>query len=197
MDKSFLHAYSRTLLDARSIQEMQWFAKHLLKNKLNSKDWLFDELSQFTSFENKSVLILGSWYPTYLPYKMNAKSYTCVDIDNDVMYLSKKFHEHLGDKNKFYFIQSDVKKFMFTNRYKYDIIINTSCEHMEYDMKDIIYDNNPIYVFQSNDYFDCDEHVNCKESLTEFKKSTGLSDIFYEGEYQTDKYKRFMVIGKI
>jgi hypothetical protein len=50
-------------------------------------------------------------------------------------------------------------------------------------------------LLQSNDYFECDQHVNCAESLEVFIKKANLKTVYFSGELQLEKYKRFMIIG--
>lgn len=190
----FLSAYSKTLQDCRSLEEVQWFSKHLLENKLSSKKWLVDEVLKITKPTN--VLLLGSWYTTYLPYALGEAHYTCVDIDPNVIYLSEKFNSHLKTNSKFTYITTDAQSYIQANQKYYDLIINTSCEHMSFDMKDVLWDRRPLYILQSNNY-KIEEHINPKESLTDFIESTGLSDIKYSGTNKMTKYDRYMVIGKL
>jgi SAM-dependent methyltransferase len=194
IDHQFLSAFSNTFQDCRSLEEAQWFAKHLLLNKLESKTWLSEELLKITKPTN--VLILGSWYTTYLPYILGEAQYTCVDLDPTVEHLSRKFNSYVGSKSKFKYIAADAKSFLQANRIYYDVVINTSCEHMSFDMKDVLWDNSPIYVFQSNNYA-IEEHVNYKNTLEEFVSSTGLSKVLYSGTMKMPKYDRYMVIGKL
>jgi hypothetical protein len=190
----FLSAYSRTLQDCKSLEEVHWFSKHLLENKLSSKKWLVDELLKITNPIN--VLLLGSWYATYLPYALGKASYTCVDIDPSVVYISERFNHYLKSPSTFKYVTADAKGFIQANQRYYDIVINTSCEHMPFDMKDVIWDRRSLYVFQSNNYL-IEEHVNPKNSLQEFIDSTGLSNIHYAGISKMSKYDRYMVIGKL
>ena len=55
--------------------------------------------------------------------------------------------------------------------------------------------NDKLIVLQSNDY-NIYEHVRISESLIEFKRQSKLTKIFYEGELDLPRYKRFMIIGK-
>jgi len=78
---------------------------------------------------------------------------------------------------------------------KVDTVINTSCEHVENFSN--WYDKVPqgrLVVLQSNNYFEHDEHINCVDSLEEFKKQCPM-DIVFSGELELPLYKRFMLIG--
>tara|TARA_B100000959_G_scaffold114569_1_gene120780 strand:- start:6157 stop:7731 length:1575 start_codon:yes stop_codon:yes gene_type:complete len=81
---------------------------------------------------------------------------------------------------------------------KPNTIINTSCEHIENftDWFNLI-PAGKLVALQSNNYFEIQDHVNCVNSLDEFKQQTPLSNIIYEGELKLEKYTRYMIIGYI
>lgn len=186
-----LESYISSL--AQCLQENnKSFIKHLSYEKLQSKKFLIDHLPLN---DYSQVLILGSWYPTYFAYRLPQVEFTLVDKDPSIKILNNLFFSLHNIKFKQYI--ADAKSFVQTCPKKFDLIINTSCEHMPYDMKDVIWDKKSIYAFQSNNYIDVDSHVNIKHSLDEFKESTGLNKIFFEGLLNFDKYLRFTVIGQI
>ena len=51
-------------------------------------------------------------------------------------------------------------------------------------------------VLQSNDYFSCDEHVNCVTTLQAFEQQAPLSETLFSGQLKLKKYTRFMQIGR-
>jgi microcystin degradation protein MlrC len=82
--------------------------------------------------------------------------------------------------------------------YRADIVINTSCEHItqeQYVQWLSHIPNTTTIVVQSNNYFDCSEHINCSNSLEEFVDKSNLT-VEYKGVYLTEKYSRYMIIGK-
>ena len=168
------------------------FIKHLSYERLQSKKFLIDHLPLL---DYSQVLILGSWYPTYFAYRLSPAEFTLVDNDPSIKILNNLFFSQHNIKFKQH--TADAKSFVQTCPKKFDLIINTSCEHMPYDMKDIIWDKKSIYAFQSNNYMDVDGHVNIKQSMEEFKNSTGLNKIIFEGSLDFDKYTRFTIIGQI
>jgi len=196
IDNKFIDAYSYTLLQTSSLEEAHWFAKHTLKNKLDSKYWLVEELTKL--FIPKNVCILGSWYGTIIPYALNndENTFTCVDIDPSIARLTDVFNNRIYKNNRVKAITADARSFINATSESFDCVINTSCEHMQYDMKDMLWDTKPLYVLQSNNY-NIPEHINFKNSLEEFEKSTGLSNILYSGSQRMSKYDRYMVIGKL
>lgn len=197
MSKKLIDSLFYSILQSESLEESNWFANHLLINKQNSKEWLVKELLKV--HVPKNTLILGSWYATILPQMLhNNNKFTCVDIDTKVKRLSDIFNNRYYDTNPVKTISMGAKDFLNCSDVSiYDTIINTSCEHMSFDMLEVIHDRNAVYALQSNDYFSNAEHINCKHSLEEFISSTGLTNIMYSGEMKMRKYTRFMVIGKL
>ena len=195
-DHKFIDAYSHTVLQMSNLEDVHWFAKHTLKNKLLSKQWLFEELTKI--FIPRNTCILGSWYGTLLPYLLHTEDscFTCVDIDSRLAPHTSTFNDRLYEVNRVKFICADARTYIQTSIEPFDCIINTSCEHMPYDMKDVIWNSRPVYVFQSNNY-DIPEHINFKRSLNEFVTSTGLNTIIYSGTKQLKNYDRYMVIGTL
>ena len=78
---------------------------------------------------------------------------------------------------------------------KPNLIINTSCEHMNQDW----YNNLPqgmLVCLQTNDFFDQEQHINCVTGIEQAKEKYPMSEILYEGEIETWKYNRYMLIGE-
>jgi hypothetical protein len=81
----------------------------------------------------------------------------------------------------------------------YDLIINTSCEHMFpmtrfYSLNK--FKNYPLYVLQSTDDEQWDDHINCVSSPDELIEQAKITEVLYSGKRELDNgMKRFMVIG--
>lgn len=173
------------------------FAKSFSENQFVSKTWLVERLSlhSICDVPDKTIWILGSWYGTLivpLLYKNipKIKEINLVDYDEENLIIAKQLFGTL--------VKTHVKDINFDLDYlKSDIIINTSCEHM-YPMKD--YNFSGLCVFQSNNFDKEPAHINCVNSLQEFKNQSGLSKIDFEGEINFHKYdnnyKRYMLIGE-
>jgi hypothetical protein len=86
---------------------------------------------------------------------------------------------------------------MYLYSYTEDVIINTSCEHID-NVQDwlSLLPADRMVVLQSNNYIGGNGHINCVHSKEEFVEQTGLSDILYSGELVMPMYTRYMVIGK-
>jgi hypothetical protein len=80
------------------------------------------------------------------------------------------------------------------------VFISTSIEHIDKEDVDSIlfYNPNKMIVLQSNNYFDHVSHINCSETLGDFKEyiSPMLKEICYAGELNLGDYTRFMIIGR-
>lgn len=196
IDIKFISAVAHTIKHCDTHQEALWFSQSMTKHKLESKIWLHNEVTKIIN--PKNILILGCWYPTILPYLFyNAGStIICVDADPSLKRLSDIFNNYLYDKNPVQHIVADAEAFVKTmDTSRFDLVINTSCEHMIFNMRDLAFSSFPLYAFQSNNYR-ISEHINTKETLKEFVDSTGLSVIQYEDTKKSTKFDRFMVIGK-
>jgi len=77
---------------------------------------------------------------------------------------------------------------------KFDMVVNTSCEHMNDEWFENLPDGTFV-VLQTNDYFENEQHSNCCKDMDVVKGKYPMSNIFYEGELDTHLYNRFMLIG--
>jgi len=162
--------------------------------QLRSKEWLALELDNcFTDNFHKiastveSVKVLGSWYGQVLYQsisKIPLSKYNFYDIDNTTCEIGKMYLPTAKFNNE------DVSTLQFSGSTK--LIINTSCEHMPpVDIK------KSFVALQSNNYFDVEDHINCVNNVEELIDQYDFKEIYYKGELNFEKYKRFMVIGKL
>tara|TARA_B100000780_G_scaffold255861_1_gene204710 strand:- start:119 stop:532 length:414 start_codon:yes stop_codon:yes gene_type:complete len=96
------------------------------------------------------------------------------------------------------FVEQDVKDLKIGEK-SFSIVINTSCEHMEQQIIDNSISSAPentLFVLQSNNYTEIQQHINCVEDLDTFvnQYTDSLTNIRY---YKKDmgKYTRFMILG--
>ena len=127
----------------------------------------------------------------------NVDSVHNYDIDKDAQIISYKFNRRYKEQGKYL---ADTKNvFIKSFKENYDMIINTSCEHM-YHMKKIKELNptlNSIYVLQSTDDNSYDDHINCVYNANELSEQADIKEIYYSGSKVLDNgMTRFMVIGK-
>lgn len=81
-------------------------------------------------------------------------------------------------------------------RYHAELIINTSCEHLENfeDWYARLPSGTPL-LLQTNNSLGEEDHVNCKGSLEEFKASAPMARLLYEGALPCENFTRYMLIG--
>ena len=191
-------------------KQRPWAYKRLLdastQSQMESKLWLATELINI-NIKPKNVALLGGWFAhiitSLLIDELNVNNVTNFEIDDDAHFISFKFNRRYKETEKYRSIRrnimidslSGVKPYK-----KWDLIINTSCEHMFPMWK--FRELNPQlksswYVLQSTDDDQYDDHINCVESSEELADQAQLVDILYSGsKILSNGMKRFMVIGR-
>jgi hypothetical protein len=168
------------------------FIESFRPNQIACKKWLVEEITN-TQMSWDNVLVLGSWNSCLLYELMShygsVGHYTFVDIDDDV-HLHRDVYFDCNKLHRNYTsINSPVES--ISDFGDYDLIINTSCEHMPPTPAV----HGPTYALQSNDYNQLEEHTHCVKSPDELKKQYGLIHELYKGTKKMPNYNRFMVIG--
>ena len=96
-------------------------------------------------------------------------------------------------------ITDDALDYFFTRSDAYQLIINTSCEHMEPDDIRLMLGTKTretMICFQSNNYHYIQSHINTHISLDSFVESLDLAVVMWKGEMQVnEECTRYMVIG--
>ena len=171
-------------------------------SQLESKLWVVDELFKLPdSIERLKVALLGGWFANFITPllidNLNASTVFNYEIDNDAKEISYKYNKRYKDSNKY---QCSIKDIMMkTLEDDFDIIINCSCEHM-YPMTKFYEWNpelqDPLYVLQSTDDDQYDDHINCVGSPKELADQAKIAEILYSGtKVLPNGMNRFMVIG--
>lgn len=178
-----------------SFSDNQFISKNSLLDIVYNNDVLSDE---------KSVVILGSWFGSILVPKLadKVKSITCIDLDEDVLRTAKnRLFPHI---NNVEWRCSDVFDCNKLDLYREStLFINTSCEHMK-PMKDwilwewIVKKNSPFFIFQSNNMDWISDHINCVYSLEEFKSQLPkCATVIEANEICDSRGTRFTLFGKM
>jgi hypothetical protein len=121
---------------------------------------------------------------------------TSMDIDSQCEKTANIMNKQYEIAGKFRAVTQDMLTYKDYSRY--DMIINTVCEHLtpeQYNAWLKLIPKDKIIVLQSNDYVIA-EHVNPMKNLDQFVSNSKLYPIVEPSELQTEKYKRFMIIGK-
>lgn len=162
-----------------------------------SKVWLTEELQRLIAdgqlVDMPRVAIVGGWIGT-LALLMNSwelpVSITSVDLDERA--------NRIAEKLNYDFDFRAVTKNMFELDYsQFDVIINTSSEHIE-DIgrwRDMI-PAGKILMVQNNDYLEAEGHISNVQDSTELREKLKLSEVLYEGTRKFPQYSRFMIIGR-
>lgn len=186
-------------------------------NQLEAKTSLLDAVKLLKILNKDStVVIWGSWYGSILVPKLapHVKQVLCLDMDKTPIQIGKKklfdFYENVE------YQKVDVFE-KYLNIYKEaNLIINTSCEHMppmkewpwfgagalEDDADKSVFrtsklPKNCYFAFQSNNMFGIEGHINCVNSLDEFKSQLPeRAEIRYADEIEDTRGTRYMLIGK-
>ena len=177
------------------------------RSQLESKLWIIQELIKL-EIKPKRVAILAGWYSQYiipLLIEHGVEFIYNFEIDRDAKDISYKFNKRYKDQEKY---ECHITDIMFKeiegkekNHGAFDVLINTSCEHMfpmrrfrELNKK---LSGNPIYVLQSTNEDKYEDHINCVSGPEELAEQAELTNVVYSGTKVLDNgMNRFMVIGR-
>ena len=176
--------------------------------QVQSKEWLVNKLKPFLNEEHlpdglRDVIVMGAWYGItglllreYIDHDVNIWN-----IDSDPMceVYGKKLQQNIPSCEYNLFHTEDALEYYFDRYDAYQLIINTSCEHMDNEDLNLMLSMKPaktLVCLQSNNFHKEPEHINTHNSLEEFIKSLNLVRVFWAGTLKpSDEYERYMVIG--
>ena len=212
--------WSRAYIETH--RERPWAFQRLVDasttSQLESKFWLTEELSN-TNESPKSAVLLGGWFAHVITSLLldytSVQKVTNFEIDEDAHFISYKFNRRFkkkepgGDgqyrsirRNILFESLKGVETFKGDEKdpNQFDLVINTSCEHMfpMWKFREI----NPhllgkLFVLQSTNAREYDDHINCVDSEDELIDQAMLSEVMYKGRKElSNGMTRFMVIGK-
>ena len=190
---------------------------HFSRGQMKSKCWMVEQLEEiYQDAYLGTVAHYGGWYATVAQNifeKFRVKNYYNLEVDPECIEIADDFnYEHTvgwkfkstvqnvsdivwKDDNSFDIKIKNLSNKLVTTPVQPDLIINTSCEHMNEDW----FNNIPsgrVVCLQTNDYFDNSQHVNCCRDLADAVAKYPMSEVYYSGEIDTHLYKRFMIIGE-
>ena len=177
-------------------------------SQLTSKLWIIEEVNRL-KLDVTRVGLLAGWYANFivplLVDELQTKMIYNFEIDEDVKQLSYKFNKRYKDQEKY---ECHITDIMFKEIWRkeenygaFDVLINTSCEHM-FPMRRFRELNknlsgNPIYVLQSTNEDKYEDHINCVSGPEELAEQAELTNVVYSGTKVLDNgMNRFMVIGR-
>lgn len=179
-------------LHRKRIKGAEQFVESFRPNQIKCKSYLVNEIANTnTSFDN--VLVVGSWNGVLLYELMKENCdvgwYDFLDVDPLVHFHRDLYFKIHDLKMNYNSITMDATG--FTDYDKYDLVINTSCEHM----KTIPAVYGPLYALQSNNYKSVKEHINCMTSLDQMIDEYKITNVLHKNEMDMGHYNRFTVIG--
>lgn len=158
--------------------------------QIQSKAWLLENLLQHHNNKDSRILVIGSWlgFTSLCLSHCGYKNITEVDIDPRL----EHFARHLNrDNPHFVHLSQDINDVSMKD---YDVIINTSCEHiLENSWFDRI-QHNQLILLHSNNLSGYD-HVNTCDSLQNMIDKYPMN-LLYSGELDFGNWNRYMLIGK-
>lgn len=170
-------------------------------NQFNSKKTLLRLIEELDILRSdSSVFIMGCWYGSILIPLLSDKVRTIIamDLDDTVIRIGKNklFKEYTN------IIWSTGDVFLYPIcEPNVNLIINTSCEHMEPMKEWPFWDrvgDNAYFAFQSNDMYQIEGHTNCVSSIEEFKlQMPDGATILYENELPDERGTRYTLIGRL
>lgn len=188
------------------------------RGQVLSKIWLAEELLKIkNNFE--MIHVHAGWFGQLRLYldaaNISYNKMRIFDIDPAALEVSDKIFNN--DKIKDFEVKSaslDITNptWLFRTGCEYnitttakektipDLVVNTSAEHFNEDWytKFTIrtQSSDPLFVIQTNNLFDVEEHINCVHSINEMLIKFPMTRIEYAGEKELFGYKRFMLIGR-
>lgn len=163
----------------------------LKRNQLLSKQRVIDHIPP-----NKKVVVLGGWFAlSYTVLNLHTTNIiTSVDKDPLCEQIGKYLHHNISNIT---YKTVDALSLVVT---PYDVIVNTSTEHMDREHLQFSfanYNSGKYCIFQNNNMFDVVDHVNCFATIKEF--SSYISEQFeIIDEYEDildNGSSRFTIVG--
>ena len=193
--------YAKGYLHKRVLDSMN-------ESQLISKMWLVQELLNL-NINPINISLLAGWFAQYtVPLLIdNFKTIEWIEnfeMDRGIKDVAYKFNKRYKDDKKY---KVSIKNVMFDNLVSlsapnFDTVINCSCEHMYpmskfRELSNTGVNNNTLYVLQSSDDTQYDDHINCVNDADELAEQANLIDVMYAGKkLLPNGMIRFMVIGK-
>ena len=199
--------HKESLLD--SVSNNQVASKYALLNAVDNLNFLD---------KDSTVVIWGSWYGSILIPALTNKVKKIVSIDLDETPLQIAKNRLFANYKNIEYVCDDIFKTYRDVYLNTNLIINTSCEHMlpmkewkwfqkgalatdsqyKHKFESPKLSDNCYFAFQSNNMFGIEGHVNCVNSLQEFKdQMPERAEILFEEEVEDTRGTRYMLVGKL
>lgn len=168
------------------------------KGQIHSKLWLIRLLSKHIN-QVEQIVIHGGWNGVLASLlfqsQIKIEKIISIDIDDTCKETANTVNKIEEMEGRFISITCDMSKYDYNDIP--DVVINTSCEHIDQETYERWLKNVPetsLIVLQSNDYFDLEEHTRCSTNLDDFKRQSKIK-VIDSAILKLPKYTRFMLIG--
>ena len=210
--------FMRDMLDAVAADPDDTnFAYSLNKNQLASKNWLIQRLQSSAGERFDTIVVLGGWYGTLSAmllqdHRFDIGRVISIDMDPACEDKARRVNRTGVSQGKFFAVTGDMLTLAYGTmklptrdahgrgtvvEIRPDLLINTSCEHVsDFEGWYRRIPDGLLLVLQSNDYFDCDEHLNCVADIQSFRDQAPMHELLYAGTLPRKRYSRFMLIGR-
>lgn len=169
----------------------------LKRGQLESKKWLIHELNEIKIQHMPGILIVGGWHGILAlmlkHYAYFAHTVLTTDIDPDCTKIAQTFGCLTITLDMFEIVYENIPQ---------DLIINTSCEHIDFDKWIKMIPKDKIVVLQSSD-LEYVDHIDNVYSTEEFEERAELSEVYTSiskhitSRYDSGReYNRYLLIGK-
>lgn len=164
--------------------------------QIKSKEWLIDNLRSHVTKE-VSIDIHGGWVGVLASMLFQSGipvgKIRSIDIDNKVQTTANMMNKDEEISGKFVALLAN----MCNIQSDYDVIINTSCEHITQEQYQRWIENqnkDSLLILQSNNYA-IEEHVRIASGLDDFEQQSRIN-VLWKGELVLPLYTRYMLIGR-
>lgn len=205
----------------QTIKDIPELEKDLLdsfsSNQVLSKTALLNAVDRFDILTKEStVVIWGGWYGSILIPNLSPKVKKVISLDLDPLPLQIAKNRLFPSYSNIEYINDDCFA-KYRNQYlETNLIINTSCEHMQPmkewkwfgagamsgDIDTSIFRSPKLadecyFAFQSNNMFGIEGHINCVNSIDEFiDQLPERAEVLYQEEVEDTRGTRYMLVGK-
>jgi hypothetical protein len=208
IDLDYMHRLIRFANQRFPEKQMDIFDSFSPNQFISKKELLTTIMESGILSENLSVTMIGSWYASILVPILAplVKDIVCFDIDEEVSHIASQLHQY---ENVIFSKQDLTKQRVKSQQDNNDLLfINTACEHMD-AMVDVLklqytdakYAPNPRDIWvacQSNNMLDIEGHINCVQSMDEFKMQLPVGlEIIVEKEIVEERGIRYFLFGKL
>jgi hypothetical protein len=178
--------YTEEILNSTSLVEIR---DAFRINQLQGKAWLLNQLA--TVDRDSKILVAASWlgFTSYCLHKMGFKYITETDVDSRLTKISNYINK---DNPHFYHKDKDVNDLNISN---YDIVINSSCEHIAENRWFEKIKVGALVILQSTN-LKLDDHINTVDSIEEFKEKYNLNYLYADKLVFNDAFTRYMIVGE-